>query len=215
MGSSDLKREIVSCKLCSFSCEKYPPLPPATSQGTARVIFIGENPSWAEHQEEPFSNLTISGKALRDHYLKPLQLSESEVWITDLFKCRYPKKVWKAKPKHENQIQNVATICARQWLLREILESRANLIVTLSDRQVYQRLRRIFEWNVPSTFKAAVGKPHPVVLKDWAGILFPMVHPDISRPISDGDGRKRKTREKWAPIHRDLHIRRLRELLAR
>jgi uracil-DNA glycosylase len=49
-------------------------------------MFVGENPSWADHQQTPFSETTISGRALRRYYLEPLGLRESDVWITDLFK---------------------------------------------------------------------------------------------------------------------------------
>ena len=33
------------------------------------------------------------------HYIKPLGLNRNQVWITDLFKCRYPKEVYREKQK--------------------------------------------------------------------------------------------------------------------
>jgi hypothetical protein len=94
--------------------------------------------------------------------LKPLGLTLSQVWITDLFKCRYPKEIYRAKSQNEQLIQTNAEICARKWLLSEIMLAQAKIVVTLSDKQVYQRIRKAFLLSTPKDFAQAVGKPHQV-----------------------------------------------------
>jgi uracil-DNA glycosylase family 4 len=176
-------------------------------------MFVGENPSWADNQREPFSENTISGRALRENYTEPLGLSESDVWITDLFKCRYPKHVYKAKSANASLIQDVASTCSRPWLAQEWALAQPNAIVTLGDKEVYQRLRIAFAWDTPRCFADAVGRSHSVKIGRQTAILFPMIHPDVSRPVELGDRRKLKTRAKWSPLHQTQHIPALGNLL--
>lgn len=204
---------IHECTACSFRIPEITPLAPSLVNVPVIVMFIGENPSWAEEQTEPFSSNTISGDALEKFYLKPLELKRSQVWITDLFKCRYPKEIYRAKSQFEHQIQANAETCASKWLVAEIMLAQPKIIVTLSDRQVYQRLRTAFSLSTPKSFEKAVGKSHRVSLGQLESQLFPMVHPDISRPIGEGDGRKENARQKWAPLHSNIHIPALKSLV--
>ncbi len=208
-----LSQSIRQCSECQFRNSEIEPLAPAPVTIPVLIMFVGENPSWAEGQSIPFAASTPSGQALDKHYLQPLSLIREEVWITDLFKCRYPKGIYRAKLQHDKAIQKVAETCARLWLLREIMLVHPKVIVTLSDKQVYQRLRRAFDLHVPQDFSKAVGQPHAITLAETSTILFPMVHPDISRPLGDGDTRKSPARKKWALVHRQEHIPALKGLL--
>lgn len=147
------------------------------------------------------------------NYLEPLGLERVEVWITDLFKCRYPKEIYLKKGKYARKIQAVADTCARQWLIKELCYATPKVVATLSDREVYQRLQRIFNPRTPSRFQEAVGQPWSVKLGEVATLLFPMIHPDISRPPGEGDNRKITARQKWAPRHHEEHIPALRRLV--
>ena len=178
-----------------------------------KLFLVGENPSWAEEQQTPFDPRTISGQALDRNYLQPLGLERVEVWITDLFKCRYPKEIYGKKGKYNREIQAVADTCARQWLIKELSHASPKVVATLSDREVYQRLRRIFNLHTPSRFQKAVGQPWSVKLGEVATLLFPMIHPDISRPLGEGDSRKITARQKWAPRHHEEHVPALRRLV--
>jgi uracil-DNA glycosylase family 4 len=206
MNIRELKADLSTCKACSFACAEFPPLSPTASHAPVRVMFIGENPSWAKDQNAPFAKTTISGSSLREHYLKPLGLAEDEVWITDLFKCRYPKNIYRDKVANGALIQSVASTCAELWLVREIEIAGPRVIVTLGDKEVYQRLRSCFDWNSPRAFKNAVGQLHEVHIGSQKARVMPMIHPDIARPFGDGDARKRKAREKWAPLHQTAHL---------
>ncbi len=208
-----LAQNIRQCSECSFRNPRIEPLPPAPTSVPVSIMFVGENPSWAKEQRIPFAESTPSGQAFEENYLRLLQLSRSEVWITDLFKCRYPKRVYDAKTQHGREIQKVAEICSRLWLLREIEFAKPKVIVTLADKEVYQRLRRAFDLPTPQAFADAVGKSHQATLGGVAVTLFPMIHPDISRPLGKGDKRKTSAREKWALIHQQEHIPALKEVL--
>ena len=120
--------------------------------------------------------------------------------------------VYSNKTKYENEIQKVARKCSRLWLTKEIAWARPAVVVTLSDNQVYQRLRRAFKLNTPVSFERAVGKQHDIEIEGVETILFPMIHPDISRPIDDNDKRKLNVRRKWAPLHKE-HVANLYRLL--
>lgn len=218
MANLDYEKLATAIRQCNEDCifrnDQIAPLAPRLTQVPVAVMFIGENPSWAESQDEPFDSGTISGIALEEYYLNPLNLKRNEVWITDIIKCRYPKNIYRAKAKHEKDIQEVADRCSRLWLAKEISFARPAVVITLSDTQVYQRLRKAFTLNVPLPFKRAVGKPHTVEMEGFETILFPMIHPDVSRPTEDGDSRKINVRRKWSPLHRE-HISALQELLNR
>lgn len=201
-----LASKIRSCHQCPFRDQNIEPLVPAYATPPVPVMFIGENPSWGEGQDVPFAERTISGKALNKYYLEPLGLSRSEVWITDLFKCRYPKHVYKAKSKNKAIIQEVTETCAKLWLVEEIKLCQPKVVVSLSDSQVYQHLRRVFNLATSAKFDMAVGKLHEVLFNGINVNLFPMIHPDVSRFEGDGDNRKLNVRRKWAPIHAVEHI---------
>jgi uracil-DNA glycosylase family 4 len=208
-----LAQSIRQCVECSFRNPRIEPLPPAFVPVPVSIMFVGENPSWSKGQTIPFAESTPSGQALDEYYLRPLQLSRNDVWITDLFKCRYPKNVYHEKPKHGREIQEVAKTCSGLWLLREIRFAQPKVVITLGNNEVCQRLRRAFDLPTPQAFADAVGKPHQVTLDGVAITLFPMIHPDISRPLGKGDKRKANARRKWAVIHRQEHIPALQEVL--
>lgn len=201
------------CTACSFASAEFAPLPPQPIQGSAPLMFIGESPSWAERQIAPFSPETISGAALERHYLAPLGLRRDQVWITNLLKCRYPAGIYGNKTEHDAEIQRSVETCVRLWLLRELDLVQPRIIVTLSDSQVCRRLREMFGLTLPAAFEEAVGRPHEVTLGSHSVILFPMIHPEISRPVGDGDGRRLHARRQWASLHHSQHLPALKVLL--
>jgi uracil-DNA glycosylase family 4 len=201
------------CRSCFFHDELLKPLGAIPVKNPVTVMFIGENPSWQKELDCSLSPSSISGKALDDYYLKPLGLTRNEVWITNILKCRYPKTVYKNKSLYKDKIDEAAKTCAIKWLLEEIIHVKPAVIVTLSDREVYQRMRVIFTLKTPYSFSNAVGRQHYLDINGFQTILFPMIHPDISRPPGDGDNRKMNARLKWSQKHLYEHIPKLRKLL--
>lgn len=204
---------IHACERCFFWNPMIQPLAPSFSGSPVPIMFIGENPSWAPGQNIPFDQRTISGLALDANYLSPLGFNRNRVWVTDLFKCRYPKDIGRKKTEYERRTREEVVASCLHWLVEEILISRPLIIVTLSNMNVYQRFRDAFSLTTPKTFSIAVGKAHSINISNIRILLFPMIHPDVSRTPGDGDNRKMRTRERWAPIHRDIHIPELKRLI--
>ena len=209
----NLVLQIHECHRCFFRDESIQPIAPPFAAPPVPVMFVGENPSWDEDQDLPFDPRTVSGQALDQNYLEPLGMTRDQVWITDLFKCRYPKVIYRNKSRNEPRIKKEVIASCKDWLAQEIHLARPHVIVSLSDMQVYQRLREAFDLATPRTFEAAVGKLHPIKINGYRTILFPMIHPDISRPLGQGDNRKIRTRTKWSEIHFSIHLPELRRFL--
>jgi uracil-DNA glycosylase family 4 len=209
----NLTEGIRTCTACYFRNPDFTPLAAAYVKPPVAIMFIGENPSWEEGQQVPFDEATISGRSLDINFLQPLGLTRDEVWITDLFKCRYPRDVYHNKQREEERIQREVVGACKRWLVEEISFARPKVVVSLSYREVYRRLRNTFALATPARFARAVGRPHHVELGGIHIVLFPMVHPDIARPLGEGDARKPRLREKWAPIHRQDHLPALANLL--
>jgi len=214
MFYESLAKGIRQCTACGFGDPHTEPVVPVLPNFPVRIMFVGENPPGGEG-DAPFAEDTASGRALDEFYLKPLGISRRHAWITNLFKCRYPQRIIGHKKEYARDIQEAAAMCSNCWLLQEIALVKPSIVVTLSDGQVYQRMRSAFGFVTPSRFAVAVGRPHAVTLHGIDTTIFPMIHPDISRPVRYGDNRKLKSRAKWARVHMKEHIPRLRELLRR
>jgi uracil-DNA glycosylase family 4 len=207
--------QMVTCERCSFANRDYPPLAPVRLADKAKVMFIGENPSWEFGQRIPFDGITNSGRALHDNYLIPLKkafrFKEFDFWITDLFKCRYKKSVYHDKGAQQEAILNNATMCATSWLIDEIRLVQPEVIVTLGDMEVYQRLRSVFALKCPPVFGDAAYKLHPIEIGGHTCKLLPTCHPDISFLNS----RKPLPSRKWSKMHRAGFVKSLRDTFSR
>lgn len=198
---------MVACKQCSFTDEKYPPLAPVRLADVAKVMLIGENPSWEFGQRVPFDGITYSGQALHKYYIVPMKKAfnfrETDFWITDLFKCRYRKEVLRNKRVMQKSIFDNAKLCATSWLLAEIKFIQPIVILTLGDKEVYQRLRKIFNLSsCPTKFAEAAYRLHSIVIGGHKCQLFPTCHPDISYL----NPRKRDASCKWSKLHQNQFI---------
>ena len=207
--------EMSSCERCSFADSNYPPLVPVRMADNARIMFIGENPSWEFGQRVPFDGITNSGRALHENYLLPLKrtynLKESDFWITDLFKCRYPKSVYRKKSSLQDLISTSVTTCATTWLAEEIRFTKPEIIITLGDKEVYQRFRRIFNLTCTSAFADAAYKIHEIEISGHKCKLFPTCHPDISY----NNSRKPIPSRKWSKLHQSEFINSLKDCFTR
>lgn len=208
---------LVNCSKCpSFADANYPPILPQAISEKGTIMFVGENPSWQAGQRHAFDTVTPSGKALLDHYLQPLicglHLSQEDFWITDLFKCRYPKSIYHSKGKHRGLIYQVAATCATTWLAEEIKLVKPRLIVTLGNIEVYQRFRRIYsiESETPALFNEFTAyQRYKVTIAGRQTWLVPACHPDISYEHL----RKRDTSKKWSSIHKSRFVQAVKEAL--
>ena len=210
---TSLLNNMVLCEKCAFSDRDYRPLAPVRLADKTKIIFIGENPSWEFGQRTLFDGITHSGVALHENYIKPLQkafhLTESDFWITDLFKCRYKKEIYRNKSKEQELIFECAKTCATNWLAEEIRLTEPKVIVTLGDKEVYQRVRNIFNLNTPTRFAEAAYSLHEIEVGGHRCSLLAACHPDISTVNS----RKPGPSNKWSAIHKEKFVRSLRTAL--
>ena len=204
---------MVLCEKCGFADKDYRPLAPVHLADKTKIMFIGENPSWEFGQRTPFDGITHSGMALHENYIKPLQkafhLTESDFWITDLFKCRYKKEIYQNKNKEQPLILDCAKTCATTWLTEEIRLTEPKVIVTLGDKEVYQRVRNIFNLNTPAKFPQAAYSLHEIEIGGHRCKLLPACHPDISTI----NVRKSEPSKKWSALHNEKFVRSLRSAL--
>ena len=203
---SSLLNNMVLCEKCSFTDKDYRPLAPVHLADKAKIMFIGENPSWEFGQRVLFDGNTYCGRALHENYIKPLQkvfhLVESDFWITDLFKCRYRKDVYRNKSKEQALIFDCTKTCAMEWLSEEIRLVEPKVIVTLGDEEVYQRLRTIFNLTTPSVFADVAYALQEIQMGGQRYLLFPACHPNVSS-IS---ARMPAPSKKWSVIHKEKFI---------
>lgn len=111
---------IRSCTACPAHTLCKGPTPPS-GPTNARIMFIGEAPGQREDQTAiPFTG--PAGQFL-DELLSHAGLTRSDVWVTNLVKCR--------PPRNANPSADVIAVCAPKWLDMEITALRPDIVVTL------------------------------------------------------------------------------------
>lgn len=182
---------------CALADGNNPPIPPRDINIPALIMFIGENPSYDSNLRVALDTNSQSGKALDEYYLNKIEISRKQVWITNIIKCRsYNKSLKNAE----------CSRCVSTHLLRELDIVKPSIIVTLGAAQVYNRFINALNLSLPSKFKDVAGKKLEVNINDKDFILFPMIHPDISRPVGIGNNGKEIARRIWSPIHFSQHL---------
>lgn len=82
-----LSQAVRDCRLCPLGYSRTRAVP-GVGPGTARIMIVGEAPGQNEDQQgEPF--VGAAGKLL-DQLLRGIGLSRSDVFITNILKCRPP-----------------------------------------------------------------------------------------------------------------------------
>src|SRR6266566_6285344 len=123
MSSEDLLKEIAAevstCTKCNL-CKSRTRAVPGEGNPHARIMFIGEGPGFREDQQgRPF--VGPSGQFLEE-LLKSINLKRSDVFITNVVKCRPP----------ENRDPLPGEVCAcNDYLDRQIAALKPKVIVTL------------------------------------------------------------------------------------
>ncbi len=103
---------IMVCPKCALSKSRTKAVP-GEGPENARVMFIGEGPGWYEDQQgRPF--VGPAGQLL-DHLLKLVKLPRTEVFITNVVKCRppdnrdpRPEEIEACAPYLDQQIELIA-----------------------------------------------------------------------------------------------------------
>ena len=108
----DLVQQVNSCTLCTLS-EKRTNAVPGEGSPTADIMFIGEGPGFYEDRDgRPF--VGPAGQFL-DQLLRSIGLSRSDVYITNMVKCRppnnrdpLPAEIRSCRPYLDTQLEIIA-----------------------------------------------------------------------------------------------------------
>jgi len=112
--------QIRTCTLCRL-CESRTNAVPGSGSYSAQIVFVGEGPGKNEDEQGiPFCG--ASGRLL-DELLASISLSRSDVFITNIVKCR--------PPANRDPLPDEKGICAPTYLDRQISLIKPQLIVTL------------------------------------------------------------------------------------
>lgn len=148
---------MIRCALCP---KKRNPVP-STGPRPARILLLGEGPSYEEDRRgEPFVGKT--GIELTGTYLPILGLPRSEVHIFNASAC--------STPSYDNPSFAQAASCSAVHLGPLLIEVRPEIIVPMGAVAC-----SIF----PEIESLALQHGRPIAAKwgSWKGILFPMFHP--------------------------------------
>lgn len=108
------------CSLCRL-CESRTQAVPGTGNPNPDIVFIGEAPGKNEDEQGvPFCG--ASGKLL-DSMLESIDLSRSDVFITNIVKCR--------PPKNRDPLPAEKEVCATTYLDRQLELLRPKITITL------------------------------------------------------------------------------------
>lgn len=117
---NSLAQSISVCTLCPL-CEHRTNAVPGSGPHTAEVVFIGEGPGKSEDDQGiPFCG--ASGRLL-DSLLASINLSRTEVFITNIVKCR--------PPANRDPLPDEKDVCSTSYLDKQIELIAPKLIVTL------------------------------------------------------------------------------------
>jgi uracil-DNA glycosylase family 4 len=145
---------IKACPDCDL-CKTRAKAVPGEGSPTAEIMFVGEGPGYNEDQQgRPF--VGAAGKFL-DELLESIGTRRSEVYITNVLKCR--------PPNNRDPLPNEVEAC-RKYLLRQIELIRPRLIVTLG--------RFSLAWFFP---RDSIGKAHGQLRRLGNQYLYHVYHP--------------------------------------
>jgi len=141
----------LDCDLCKTRTKAVP----GEGSPTAEIMLVGEGPGYNEDQQgRPF--VGAAGKFL-DELLASIGTRRSEVYITNVLKCR--------PPNNRDPLPNEVEAC-RKYLLRQIELIRPRLIVTLG--------RFSLAWFFP---RDSIGKAHGQLRRLGNQYLYHVYHP--------------------------------------
>lgn len=150
----DLYTRITTCAACDL-CKKRTHAVPGEGREDAEIMFVGEGPGFHEDQQaRPF--VGPAGKFL-DELLSSIGLSRSDVYITNVVKCR--------PPENRDPLPSEVEAC-RGYLEEQITRIGPKLIVTLG--------RYSLAWFFP---RDTISKVHGQIRQREGAHFIHMYHP--------------------------------------
>lgn len=169
---AQVAKEVVVCKKCALSRSRKNAVP-GEGPDHAEIMFIGEAPGFHENEKgRPF--VGAAGNFLNE-LLAQAGLERSDVWITNVVKCRPPGN-------RDPQTEEIAT--CDQYLERQIEAINPKIIITLGRfsmskfmpgakiSAVHGQMRKVGERFVIAMFHPAAALHQasikPAIMKDFA-----------------------------------------------
>jgi uracil-DNA glycosylase family 4 len=152
----ELSKSLHDCQRCKLAKMGRTQVVFGVGNPHASVMFVGEAPGFHEDQQgEPF--VGAAGKLLND-LLQSVGLSRSDIYITNVIKCRPPNN-------RDPEPDEVET--CKPFLMRQIAMIHPKLVCTLGN------------WATQTLLERKVGitkvRGQAFYLKDF--VLFPLLHP--------------------------------------
>jgi len=147
--------EVVACQLCALSRSRIHAVP-GVGPDKASILFLGEAPGAREDEQgKPF--VGPSGQLLEKMLLR-IGLKRSEVFITNVVKCR--------PPANRDPLEEELLAC-RPYLDRQVALLQPTLVVTLGRHALHGI------WPKAPT----ISRIHGQVVKGKRFTLLPVFHP--------------------------------------
>ena len=160
----DISNQVIACHKCSLSRTRIHAVP-GEGNPTSDVVFVGEAPGAKEDETgRPFVGL--AGQLLTDLIRKYLRRDRSEIYITNIVKCRPPNN----RDPEKEEIE-----ACSPYLLTQIRLIKPKVIVTLGRHSTgfFQTLA-----GLPLTpISRCHGKPFYLDLGYGTVTVFPAYHP--------------------------------------
>jgi uracil-DNA glycosylase len=116
----EVAREVANCTLCDLHYSRKRAVP-GEGPANASILLVGEGPGFYENEQgRPF--VGAAGKFLEE-LLASIGMKRSEVFITNVVKCR--------PPQNRDPLPTEIETCTKKYLARQILAIDPKVIVTL------------------------------------------------------------------------------------
>jgi DNA polymerase len=166
-----LYREIAGCFKCPLGAERINPVRDTGDPRRAAVVFVGEAPGANEVKYGlPFAG--EAGKKL-DLYLQMAGLTRSDVYITNVVRCRPTANLGRRNRTPSREIP----LCG-EWLNRELAIIQPRMVVTLGNIAL--------KWLCGK--ERSIGDCHGRVIDAANYKVYPMYHPAAAIYKKELDG---------------------------
>ncbi len=149
-----IEEKVAACELCRLASNRTLTVP-GDGNPNAELMFIGEGPGANEdRQGHPF--VGQAGKLL-DRLLDEIDLARTDVFVTNVIKCRPPNN-------RDPEPDEIAA--CEPYLAKQLRGIRPKLVVPLG--------RFAMNYFLP---RATIGRSHGQVVQSGDWLIFPVYHP--------------------------------------
>jgi len=194
-----LAKQIIVCTKCELHRSRKNAVP-GEGPVHAEIMFIGEGPGAREDEQgRPF--VGASGKFL-GQLLEQAGVTRSDVWITNVVKCR--------PPGNRDPLPNEVEICTSNYLQHQIKIVNPSIIVTLGRfsmglffkgakiTQIHGQMRKVEDRFVIAMFHPAAAlhqlSLRETIMADFAKLpaLLKEARAELGKPSAKGKAPKKK-----------------------